>query len=283
MSRNEWEEGDIKLPTAEFARVRQAVADEITKNSDAIYAKAQEFWGGLTAKQKKDPTAYREAYYAFEKKNSKPVYTPYTYGRSEQVTTLPEGFDEAVRPEWNNSIARVKKTDLPYPTNKDTSFRVGWGASISFNRATSTVSWHVSENNHAVDSAHEHRVAKAFFAAIDKVKWTRGTGGYFTGNDEYTEDNREYGGGANYYTAGFGPIGAAENPGGTDEYRMADGKLVRRGDFEKVAKAADAAQRRKWAAERASAQARVQKGVSRHGGEFTNRYRIDGGPLRTSY
>jgi hypothetical protein len=46
-----------------------------------------------------------------------------------------------------------------------------------------------------------------FFAALGKIKWTRSSGGFATGNDEYNQDNTYSGGGANYVTFSYGPVG----------------------------------------------------------------------------
>ncbi len=48
-----------------------------------------------------------------------------------------------------------------------------------------------------------------FFAALSKVRRTRGTGGVITGNDEANRESDHAGGGANYITDGFGPLGQA--------------------------------------------------------------------------
>lgn len=292
MSNYEWEEGGIKLPTAEFARVRQVVADRVTKNSDAIYTKAQEFWAGLTAKQKSDPAAYKAAFLAFKDKSTKRVYNG-LWGGSHDESTLPEGFDDHVfgyaaeRAAWDKAAGktvtfkprRLQKTDLTYPTKKDLVFRTMNGSgNITFDRDTSSVRWYVDENNHAVDSAHGDPLADEFFTALSMVKWTRGTGGYLLYGNEYQREAGHHspGAGGSSVSRGFGPIGAVEAPYSTADYLMADGTRVsqRDGGFEKVAKAARAAQRRQMNARLAAAgvQGRVGRGVPT-GGQFSSRRR----------
>lgn len=63
------------------------------------------------------------------------------------------------------------------------------------------------ENNHAVDSAHAAPGAIVFFAALGKINFTRNTGGKGIGNNEYSRDSQDEGGGANYTTFGYGPLG----------------------------------------------------------------------------
>lgn len=292
MSNYEWEEGSIKLPTSEFARVRQVVADLTTKNSDAIYAKAQEFWGGLTAKQKSDPEAYRAAFNAFREKSTKRVHGGF-WGGSHEESTLPEGFDDHVfgyaaeraarEKAAGKTVAfkphRLQKSDLTFPTKKDLVFQTWNGlGTITFDRDTSSVHWYVGENNHAVDGAHQDPLAEEFFAALSMVKWTRGTGGYFLYGSEYDREAAHYspGAGGSSISRGFGPVGAVDAPYSTADYVMADGTRVnqRNGGFEKVAKAARAAQRRQTNARLAAAgaQGRVGRGVPT-GGQFSTRRR----------
>ena len=73
-----------------------------------------------------------------------------------------------------------------------------------FSDASRSVSWRVEENNHARDTAREHHMGRAFFAALSKVEWVRGTGGTIVGNDEYNRDSEYDGGGGNYVTGSFG-------------------------------------------------------------------------------
>lgn len=83
------------------------------------------------------------------------------------------------------------------------------GARLVLDEKTRTVRWVVPENNHAVDFAWRHPMGKAFENALRKVRWVRGTGGKLVGNDEYNRDSRYEGGGANYVTRRYGPLGQA--------------------------------------------------------------------------
>lgn len=80
--------------------------------------------------------------------------------------------------------------------------------SIVFNDDAKTVRWIVSENNHAIGTAHDHPLAKLLFGLLSGVDWTRNSGGIICGNDEYNSDNDYPGGGGNYITHRFGPLGA---------------------------------------------------------------------------
>ncbi len=69
----------------------------------------------------------------------------------------------------------------------------------------------VSDNNHSVDQAREHALGRQFFKQLGAIKWTRATGGFIYGNNEYNEESGHDnpGGGANFRKESFGPIGEA--------------------------------------------------------------------------
>lgn len=69
------------------------------------------------------------------------------------------------------------------------------------------VEWNVHENNRATKSARACLLGEVFFDYLAKVEWTRGSGGYIVGNDEYN-DGGGLGGGGNYLVQAFGPAGA---------------------------------------------------------------------------
>jgi hypothetical protein len=93
---------------------------------------------------------------------------------------------------------------LPLKTAR---YAVGWEATITLDHKARTVTWDVGENNHACESARAHPMGEAFFKALGRITWTRGSGGKIVGNDEYNrhEGRGEEGGGGNYVTAEYGP------------------------------------------------------------------------------
>lgn len=242
MSRNEWERGTIKLPTSEFPKVRKAVEDADKAAKTKLFEATQQVWKGLTPKQRRDHGAYDEAIraYCFDPARTPSAWDsnpPLRCGLSPQEAEelyhlLGRGQRERTENpnHWgarSDKPRRILRDDLEWPTNRTTSFSVGGEGSITFDRDASSVTWDVAENNHAVDAARNHPLAGAFFTALDKVTWTRGTGGVLIGNDEYNEEaGREYeGGGGSYFTGGFGPIGAERAPGHTRPYLTAKGKV----------------------------------------------------------
>ena len=269
MSRNEWESGTIKLPTAEFAKVRKAVEDADRAAKTKLFDHAQRAWKGMAAKARRDHGAYEQAIRSYCYDPVRPPsnwdpHPPLRCGLSHQEAgelylLLERGQRERtdVPGRWGvraDKPRRILRDDIDWPTNRTTAFVVDGDSSITFNRDASSVTWSVRENNHAVDDAHAQPLAGAFFSALDKVVWTRGTGGVLIGNDEYHEEaGREYaGGGGSYVTGGFGPIGADQAPAHTRPFHTAKGRVD------------------PLAPKPGRGQGRVQRGVP-SGGQFTSR------------
>lgn len=77
---------------------------------------------------------------------------------------------------------------------------------ISIDPKTRRLTWSISENNHSVDRAHESYLGRALFGALNKINWTRGTGGVSYYSDEYMKESLIDGGdGAS--ESYYGPLG----------------------------------------------------------------------------
>jgi hypothetical protein len=95
------------------------------------------------------------------------------------------------RPPRHPTVTDLDKA-IRVATNKTSNFQVysreGYSeATISFGGGRK-VRWEVGENNHAVDHAHQAELAGKFFAYLDKITWTRGTGGVGLYRSEYDDD-----------------------------------------------------------------------------------------------
>jgi hypothetical protein len=108
-------------------------------------------------------------------------------------------------------IAKATNRTVSFPLFGDDGYSEG---SISFEGRA--VTWDVPENNHAVERARSTEIAGLFFAALNKVAWTRGTGGAMWGNSEYNEGPHGHGRGADYLGDTYGPLGDEAKVG---EYR----------------------------------------------------------------
>jgi len=206
MSRYEWEEGTLKLPVKAF----KPVFDSIRQNQNALMDEA---YSCLVA-------AY-ETVMAENRAKVKPVESS-LYGR---ICDAAEKHRQKIRSRFStddlsgaieNAVTAMskgrkvpikpQKQYLAKATTSTLCFRQ-YEASLTFDRKNHTLTWIVDENNHAVESARKSWLGRAMFSALRNVQWTRSTGGKFIGNDEYNGDSRENGGGANYVTARFGPLG----------------------------------------------------------------------------
>lgn len=230
MSCNEWESGTIKLPTAEFTKVRKAVEVAERAVLEAAFEKTQVFWKGLTAKQKRDNVAYDAAVYQFAESLRSRLPHGFSNPDHDSDPTGVAATTAALLFQWVPrgevfTAKRVQRGSVKFPTNKTLTFQTATaGACIQFNRDTSEVTWR-AEGNRAIDRAHQSPVGKTFWDAIDKVRWTRGTGGQGVGNNEYASEADYVGGGANYGTWAVGPIGEKADKHGFKAYT--DSKGVR--------------------------------------------------------
>lgn len=103
-----------------------------------------------------------------------------------------------------------KKKDLP-PIPATTTHFEDECCSVSMDPETRTVRWCVEEGNHTVDRARESDLGQAFFSQLQKIEWTRGTGGHTRYSDEYSEEAAmEHGGNPISTGDHTGPLGQRE-------------------------------------------------------------------------
>ncbi len=205
MSCYEWERGSIVIPSKEWARFRSGLLKawnehQVRRLEDARDAHAIMLQAGKGKRGEGRVRAMDDAL---------------------RRLCGCGGHDES----WGNnrykSLSQLLYAGgkLQYPRKKDLSMKLisaskdttiharldGTEAEVSFDNAKRTVHWYVSENNHAREHAHAHWFAKRLFAALNRIRWTRGSGGKIVGNDEYNRDSSYEGGGGNYVTMEFGP------------------------------------------------------------------------------
>lgn len=236
--------GEIILPSAEFAAVRQAVQKATHEHQSKVFDETQAFWKGLTRKEQTDPAAYTAALQRYMDAKHKQLYPAQSYSSWSRPAPPPftEEFVDDVK--WRLGLrrggkpARVLKSDLPFPTNRTTSFPAGEGA-VSFDKDTSTVRWSTGENRGATERAHNSAAGTALFNRLKTVKWTRNTGGIIMGNNEYAEDA----GRGDECSTAYGPLGAAQEPSRCLPYTDSKGNKVTDADLSKL-------QQELWSAQR---------------------------------
>jgi hypothetical protein len=239
----ETEYGEIVLPSTEFAAVRQAVQKAEHDHQTRVFEDTQAFWKGLTRKEQTNPAAYEAArgkmisarYQAIESERR-------SWGRHAVTPHAEELVDDL---SWRLQLrrgaapARVLKSDIPFPTNRTTEFSAGEGH-ITFNKETNTVSFDTGQYRNVIEKARNSPAGSALFDKLRTVKWTRGTGGVFHGDNEISNEETNRG---EYVTTAYGPIGAAQAPSSCEEYTDSKGNRVTRNELHKL-------QQELWTAQR---------------------------------
>jgi hypothetical protein len=200
MSCYEWETARITLPAASVAPLKRTLSNCLNTTHSEVYQLALELHRPLAK------------------------LTPVEYRNHLRNDTEPSGTDtrtmavELLRHKsYLLSVRRPTHADVdrwaPRATGRSTNFPAmdlqGCEAA-SIGIVGQELSWHVEENNHAVENAHETPLARILFAELEQMDWPEGTGGYGVGNNEYHADSGGLGGGGNYKTFAYGPLGITE-------------------------------------------------------------------------
>ena len=216
MSRYEWEQGTFRIPASRWASfkgsLRQAYNEELAADlvlAEQVLTKVKADYKG---RRKVDWRAALTREIDHEDPHSggggfRPKYRFGVLSSMAIITKACAGLGEP-----GGRLRALKKKDFPRATNKTMAFDAGEGT-ISLHDKDRTVVWNVPENNHACDYARSSPMARALFRLLDGIAWSRGTGGYIVGNDEYNRENSpaEVGGGGNLLKRPcYGPIGKRE-------------------------------------------------------------------------
>jgi hypothetical protein len=192
MSCYEWEFGQITLPTRQYASFRK----EFIKGYNSIQLRQKHdkltAWYRLAVLRAKGKRGFDYKKFMLDFCNS--------YAEEEMVEKLFTIDSNGKRK--SKPVVPTKKM-FNFVNTQEHCFNLQ-EAGITFDKTTHSVSWSVSENNHACESAHNLPEAKLLFRMLSNVKWVRGTGGVIVGNDEYNRDSYEDGGGSNYPKITFG-------------------------------------------------------------------------------
>jgi|ERR1035437_2643054 hypothetical protein len=213
MSKSEWESAEIILPSVEISKLKKILNDSQNATRQAVIDEAKRFWKEV-AKQTRSTKLYEQRLNDWREQAFESATPSYSYGGYYSTPSKPKLNDtdiyqlEYMLSKLSKSPRQltVQEVEKVYPKaiNRTVSWQFGEGGIRLEGRK---LFYEVSENNHACDRAREHPLAQKLFAYLSKVNWTRGTGGVVVGNDEYNQDNRSSGGGANYTKDSFGPLG----------------------------------------------------------------------------
>ncbi len=200
MSCYNWERGTITIPTKEWAKFRTALIKAWNTDQLSKLDRAKKAHADLTAAIKGKRGKKRGEALA------KAVEARFTRKRRGFMEEVDDDVRHLIVDGWGENMTLKplpKKKDFKIlPTSKSCALHLD-EATIILKNETRTVTWDVAENNRAVERAREEKIAKVLFRLLDKITWTRGSGGKIIGNDEYNRDADYDGGGANYVTAEY--------------------------------------------------------------------------------
>ena len=201
MSTYEWESGTIVIPANQWPSFRTAVIKrwnahllESLGHAKSAHKEMKEKAKGLRGRNRDN--ALMSALFDYTRRHD--------IGNDCELRSLLWRWSEDNRVMIFQS---PKKKDLGLlPTSKSATISVS-DLTVSLNNKTRTIVWDVPENNHAVDIARSSWFGRFVMQKLNSVKWSRNSGGKIVGNNEYNRDADYEGGGGNYVTSRFGPLG----------------------------------------------------------------------------
>ena len=185
MSCYEWEEGTIKLPSADYSRIKKGFITALSLAKHKEFDAANRLRDRILAegKGKRGFNYWDKMWYGCEA-----VGVNY-----DTVSVMFSGRERGV----GSKPKKLTKKAFGFPKATDTAFEFDDGG-VYFNNKNKTVTWVVPENNHACERARESAEGKILFSLLRNVKWTARSGGTIVGNNEYNRDDHHAGGGGNY-------------------------------------------------------------------------------------
>lgn len=212
MSKYEWESGTITLPSKHVAPLKKILREHINDLHTQVREIAVTLHkqaGTRSAKKYGESLGFTE--YSFLPSNAKSTtnheatarYVLWSLWLTAKKTGTPVTSPTVANVSAIVPKMTVKNTAFPVFSHDHSGINLG---SISFDG--NRVTWSIHDNNHAVDDAYQSEISRLFFGYMERIEWSRGTGGYGVGNDEYNEEERDsIGGGGNYLTFSYGPLG----------------------------------------------------------------------------
>ncbi len=200
MSCREYENGFLKLPTAVFSMVRRELIEAYNEFVEQRFRLGLQLYSLLEKIPAKNRPGPREAW-----------FHPETSSFLRRLPSWADGEDLVSSCFSHNRLRKPTRKDFPLLKSTATVIPVGPFGSADLSKKP-LLWWSVSENNHAREATWDHPVGLKFYQSLAKISWCRGSGGVFTGNDEYHQDEGRgsVGGGGEYVTKVFGPAGESE-------------------------------------------------------------------------
>lgn len=198
MSRNDWEQGVIAIPTHSWSKLKKGLQqahnnerDRILKESISLQEEVVTNFKGRKNIDVDDVINFISAISNDESYVVELLVKRSLKGNGYQMKKITQKMLEEL---------------FPKATNRTEVYGDPVSAEVIVDNKKKTVSWYVSENNHAVETARTSWVGIALFDELKKIDFgnNKKLGGYFIGNDEI---NRDDGDGMNYVTARYGKKG----------------------------------------------------------------------------
>lgn len=222
MSKDNWESGTIVIPRASWARFKSTLVTKHNEQVDRELALIKSLFAVVKTQSKgkrncdlrglvRNEAAIRTSGYGGY---SHPKYPFKLLGFDDTVDLLVADLvkyecspvrDKPAKQSWVSPKASI----IPKVKSNAILFTADLGT-IKLDQKNHSVTWRVSQNNHAVESSRDSFMGDVLFSALSSITWTRNTGGEIVGNDEYNTDGEDDGQGANYVTQRFGPLGNDE-------------------------------------------------------------------------
>jgi hypothetical protein len=206
MSKYGWERGTIVIPTSQWTLFCNALMAAYNRKQDfylekalalheriAVLKKGKRGWEATDAHQAVGQDALGLALL-------KTVDGAYWSVHKSMFRSKEQGV----------TFSKPRRSDFPHLRRSTMTVLDDGEASLFFDAKARTVVWDVPENNHAVEDARNGWLGMLLFQLLRQMPWSRGSGGVIVGNDEYNQEQRDSGAGANYISCWFGPLGMRE-------------------------------------------------------------------------
>lgn len=209
MSNHQEERGTYVIPAKELPGLHKALREYANDLHDKVRAEVQRLHAlaGGTRSVSRYAEAMRghgafDQWYAMDRLNGLPFDADPVSALAYEVIDYMLRDAHAGRKNIHKPTVADVDRYAPKVTNRTSVFRPDSEVTISFSGRE--VTWSVALNNRNVDRAHQTPMAKIFWGHMNRIHWTRNSGGFSLYSDEH---RRELGGGGDVETNRYGPLG----------------------------------------------------------------------------